>query len=132
MQRPLDELFLPEKSRYRENRRISFLLALLLLGFLAATAVSWYEVESIVISGAALSVIGLLLALVARRSRDKVGLILGLFPFVLSLLWLGIINGFDLSPYDCRTIVPASLVFAALFAWTLGGYHYLKNLRDQG
>ena len=106
----IDEEFLerePEKNSFPKVFSITRIL--LLFGFIIAGVVSLNEIESILISGPILSLIGIVLIFLSYKRKNKLGIILGLIPIVVSASWLVIIVVNNLSPSDCETIVPTSI-----------------------
>ena len=82
-----------------------------------------YEVESIVITGPILGLIGFIVAWLAKRSKLKIGILIGLSAPSISLSCLLIIVGFDLSPMEAQGPVSAIIsVYTVLLALILPIY----------
>ncbi|MEL7248991.1 MAG: hypothetical protein AAFO03_11250, partial [Bacteroidota bacterium] len=92
----------------------------LILGLIVATILSWWSVETIMGTGPVVSIIGIIHLLISRKSNERINMFLGAFPLVLSVAWFIIINAYNLSPGDCRFIVPASGAIATLLVSILG------------
>src|SRR5262245_2601133 len=87
------------------------------MGTGAALIATWINIESIFISGPALSLIGFLLASVSRRQSFKSGVAIGLSPLILSLFCLGLILGFQWGPQEAHTpILVIVLLYSVAFA----------------
>lgn len=107
----LDEGLASDSSPLDRQKRVFYIfLLLLVIGSCIATFVACIEVESIVVSGPVLSIVGLILFILGKRAGFKNDHYIGWIPAIISLTWLIIINGFSLSPNDCKLIVPISLL----------------------
>ncbi|MEL6835831.1 MAG: hypothetical protein AAFP77_22720 [Bacteroidota bacterium] len=121
MKQILDDDFLEELTNSKRKSKWFYVSTVfLILGFVLATILSWWEVETIMGSGPVVSIIGIIHLLISRKSKERINMFLGALPLVLSVAWFIIINAFNLSPRDCQYIVPASGAIATLLVSILG------------
>lgn len=106
----LDEDFLIEKSELSENRSLTKLFTYICaISFLISTILSWYKIESIILTGPILNILGLVLFYFSNKSKNKTGMLLGLIPIIIVIIWFSTIYVLSLSPKDCKLILPLSL-----------------------
>ena len=88
--------------------------SLLLLSAVIATCICWYNVESIVISGLVISIIGIIMAIIARRHKNKLGVKVGLSALFISIFCGAIILIFSLNPRDAQMPISAIVTIYTL------------------
>jgi len=106
------------------------LLCFLAIGAIIATLVSCIEIESIIISGFLLSVIGIFLLLYGRKAKMGLNYLIGWIPIVMSLVWLMLISVLGLSPGDCEIVVPFSLAMALFVILIWSGFIFVEKVRQ--
>ena len=128
MEEILDDQFLEEKlKRQQKSKWFYFLLSLLSVGSIISTFIAWYDVESIVGSGPLMSFIGLVFFFYLLKTNPKPMILIGLIPLAFSIFWIIMINAFSLSPNDCKTIVPLSLIFGSALILFIGILAFLTH-----
>ena len=86
------------------------------LGIAIGVVVAAMEIESIIVSGPVLSLLGLAIALNWRRSRSLATLAYGLSPSLLSLLVFALINIMEWGPREATTpVMMLLLAYEILF-----------------
>lgn len=98
------------------------------VGILAAVAASVIDIETIVVSGPLLSLVGLLLGLVSFRRNDGIGLLFGLSTPSVAVLCFCIIFGLRWGPHDAAFPIPCLLAAFAILS-VPAGVVALRRLR---
>ncbi|MGB0863319.1 MAG: hypothetical protein ACPGXZ_10395 [Saprospiraceae bacterium] len=127
MSKILDEHLIEKTESPKRGKYFFSLLLLFVIGFIIATFIAWHEVESIIVSGPLMSIVGIILAVLAKRKRDNPSFFIGLIPLSLSVFWFMAIENLNLSPNDCSFILPLSLSIAFLVVLVLGGKVFLEQ-----
>ena len=100
-----------------------------IVGILAAAIASVIEIESIMVSGPLVSLVGLLIASVSFRRNDGVGLMFGLSTPSVAVLCLSIIYGLNWGPGEAAFPISCLLVAFAILS-VPGGMVALWRLRQ--
>ncbi len=105
----------PAKDAFPEEQRgLRAIASLLLLCTVTATCICWYEVQSIVGSGPALILIGIIMVIIAKRHKNNLGVWIGLSPLFISILCSVIIMAFNLNPPDAQMPISVIITIYAL------------------
>jgi len=98
----------------KEQTGLRGVASLLLLGAVITTCICWYEVQSIVASGPVLTLIGIIMAIIAKRHKNKLGVWIGLSALFISILCSVIIMAFGLNPSDAQLPISAIVTIYTL------------------
>lgn len=128
MKQILDEHLLDQSPKFRKKRVWFYIsLGILVIGSIISTIFSWYTIMSIIISGPAMSLIGILHLIEGKVAGERKSIFMGSIPLAISLIWLGLIHVFILGPGECSTIIPASLTCLSLLILIISIQVFIKK-----
>ena len=109
-----DELDLEHKDK-KAQKWLNIFLFLQLLAAIIATGLAWFDIETILGTGPGGSAVGIVVFVMARRLKDKLGIYIGLSAPILTLGCTLLIMIFNWGPGDAQMPIALILSFYTLF-----------------
>ncbi len=105
------------------------LVVVQVVGILVAVCLAVRDIESIMVSGPVVSVIGLLVGLMSLRRYDGVGLLFGLSALSMSVLCLSVIYGLEWGPHEAALPISCLLIAYAILSLPAGAVAFRRLRR---
>ncbi len=112
MEEILDEEFSKIPENNRPTKTMKVLVFILMLSCILAVLLSWVNVESIIFTGPACSVFGIVISILSKNWGTRNTLFIGIFPLVVSLGCALIINILMWSPSDAQQPISTIITIA--------------------